>query len=203
METIESGGRTGRRPGGTSSRDAILGAARELFTAHGFKGATVRAIAAQAGADAALIRHFFGGKEGLFLAAMELPPDATGEVLAVFDAPAEEWGELLTRAYLSLWEDPDTAAPLRATLVSAFTNEQALQHFRAFLVATVLVPASRHLPPDDPELRLSLAMGHLIGVALARHLLVIPPIAAQDVDSLVSLVAPAVQRYLCGPLPRT
>lgn len=200
--TIDTGGKTGRRPGGASSRQAILDAARELFMLHGFKGATVRAIAAEAGADPALIRHFFGDKDGLFIAAMQLPPDATRDVLAVFSTPAEEWGTRLTRAYLLLWEDQSTAAPVRATLVSAFTNEQALAQFRSFLVAAVLEPASAHLPADDPELRLGIAMSHLIGVALARHLLAVPPIVRQEIDDLVELIGPSVQRYLTGPLPQ-
>ncbi|GAB3605601.1 hypothetical protein GCM10027413_10100 [Conyzicola nivalis] len=198
---IDAGGKTGRRPGGSSSRDAILDAARTLFTLHGYKGATVRAIAGAAGADPALIRHFFGDKDGLFAAAMALPADATQEILDVFTAPDDQWGERLTWAYLGLWERPETAAPLRATLVSAFTNDQALDHFREFLVATMLEPASRKLPPGEPELRLTVAISHLIGVALSRHLLKAPPIERQSLANLVALVAPSIQGYLTGPLP--
>lgn len=198
---IDTGGKTGRRPGGVSSRDAILDAARTLFTLRGYKGATVRAIAGEAGADPALIRHFFGDKDGLFAAAMELPADATNEILDVFTAVADQWGERLTWAYLGLWERPETAAPLRATLVSAFTNVQALDQFREFIVTTMLEPASKKLPGGEPELRLTLAISHLFGIALARHLLKTPPIARQNFADLVTLVAPSVQGYLTGPLP--
>src|ERR1044072_1427095 len=90
--TIDHGGRTGRRTGPGSSRQAILDAARDHFTRHGYKGATLRAIAAQAGGDPALVRHFFGGKDGLFAAAMELPPAAARGILGAFDAPPEPWG---------------------------------------------------------------------------------------------------------------
>lgn len=198
---IDTGGKTGRRPGGLSSRDAILKAARDLFTLHGYKGATVRAIANEAGADPALIRHFFGDKDGLFAAAMALPSDATHEILGVFSAPADQWGRRLTEAYLGLWERPETAAPLRATLVSAFTNEQALDQFREFLLATILEPASKKLTTSEPQLRLTVAISHLIGIALARHLMKAPPIAQQSLTNLTALVAPVIQAYLTGPLP--
>lgn len=198
---IDTGGKTGRRPGTVSSRQAILDAARDQFTQHGFKGATVRAIASQAGADPTLIRHFFGDKNGLFAAAMELPTDTPRRILGAFAAPVDQWGETLTRAYLSMWEDADTAAPLRAILVSAFTNDQALDQLRSFIIRTVLEPASRHLPPDDPTLRLTVAMSHLIGIALTRYILKAPAIREQSLDAVVAFVAPAIQRYLTGPLP--
>ncbi|WP_226345490.1 TetR/AcrR family transcriptional regulator [Agilicoccus flavus] len=199
--TTSEGGRTGRRPGPGTSRDAILAAARDQFTQHGFKGATLRAIAGRAGVDPGLIRHFFGDKEGLFTASMEMPPEAPAAVLGVFAEPVDEWGERLTRAYLSLWEDPDTAGPLRATVVSAFANDQALDRLRLFIVSTVLEQARPHLPADEPDLRLATAMTHIIGIALGRYLLKAPPLVAADLDVLVALVGPTVQRYLTGPLP--
>ncbi len=199
--SVSESGRTGRRPGPVSSRDAILAAAREQFTQHGFKGATLRAIAGRAGVDPGLIRHFFGDKEGLFTASMEMPPEAPAAVLGVFDEPVDEWGERLTRAYLSLWEDPDTSGPLRATVVSAFSNDQALERLRHFIVTTVLEQARPHLPPDDPDLRLATAMTHIIGIALGRYLLQAPPLVAADLDDIVALVGPSVQRYLTGPMP--
>lgn len=200
--TVDTQGKTGRRPGTVSSKQAILDAARDQFTRNGYKGATLRAIAAQAGIDPALIRHFYGDKDGLFLAAMEMPSEAVHRILAVFSAPDHEWGELLTHSYLSLWEDPATAAPLRATVVSAFSNDQAMDRFLTFVTSTVLEGARPHLPDDDPSLRLSVAMSHLISVAMARHLMKAPPIAARPLDQIVALVAPAIQRYLTDPLPQ-
>ena len=198
---IDANGKTGRRPGTGSSRQMILDAARDQFTQHGYKGATVRAIAGQAGADPNLIRHFFGDKDGLFAAAMELPPEAASTILAVFDHAVEEWGERLTRAYLTIWESPDTAAPLRAILVSAFTNDQALESLRSFLVSTALEPASRKLNMSNPGLRVTVSMSHLLGIALTRYILQAPPIREQSIDNLAALVGPTIQRYLKGPLP--
>lgn len=191
-----SGRRTGRRPGDTSNRDVILDAARSQFTQHGFRGATMRAIAAAAGVDPGLIRHFFGDKQGLFSAAMEAPP-----ILDCFTGPREEWGETLARTFLSLWEDPETAAPWRAMAASAFANDEALRRFREHAVAGVLRQGIPLLPPDNPGLRLSLAISHVIGTALARHVIQVPPLAAATLDELVALIGPTVQRYLTGPLP--
>ncbi|WP_344840235.1 TetR family transcriptional regulator [Actinocorallia longicatena] len=199
--TVDTGGRTGRRPGHASSRQAILAAARDQFIAHGYRGATLRAIAAQAGIDPALIRHFFKDKDGLFSAAMELPPEAAGLIAGAFDGPSDQWGEQLTRTYLALWEDPETAAPLRATLVSAFANDQARDRLRAFATNTILTTFGPRLPPDAPGLRLTLAVSHLIGIAQARHLIQAPPILAYDLDTIVAIVGPTIQRYLTGPLP--
>ena len=199
--TVDANGKTGRRPGPGSSRQTILDAARDQFMQHGYKGATMRAIAGQAGADPNLIRHFFGDKDGLFAAAMELPPQAAATVLAVFDGPIETWGAGLTRAYLSIWEDPLTAAPVRATLVSAFTNDQALERLREFLISVALEPASRRLTTSNPALRLTVSMSHLMGVALTRYILQAPPMRAPSVDELVALVGPTIQNYLTGPLP--
>lgn len=198
---VDTGGRTGRRPGPVSSRQAILDAAREEFTLRGFKGATVRAIAGRAGVDPALIRHFFGGKDGLFRASMEIPGEAFDAVLAVLDGPRDEWGERLVRGYLSLWEDPVTAAPLRATVASALGNEEAMDRFRDHLVSRVLAHMGPRLPQDDPGLRFAAAITHVVGIALGRYLLKAPPLVEHGVDDLVALVGPTVQRYLTDPLP--
>src|SRR5437763_17053508 len=72
--------RTGRRPGASSSREDILRAARKLFAERGYEGATMRAIAAQAGVDAALVVHFFGNKATLLGEAIDWPFDPDVEM---------------------------------------------------------------------------------------------------------------------------
>lgn len=198
---IDPGGKTGRRPGSVSSREALLEAARDQFMQHGYKGATLRAIASQAGADPTLIRHFFGNKDGLFAAVMQLPAGATQMLMDVFEGPENEWGVRLARAYLSLWDEPGTAEPLRAVLVSAFTNDQALEQFREVLVSVISDTAFRRLPQDNPGLRLTIAMSHLVGTALARYLMQAPALVEQSVDSIAELIGPTLQQYLTGPLP--
>lgn len=197
----DSAGRTGRRPGPVSSREEILQAARDRFTRHGYKGATMRAIAGDAGVDPGLIRHFFGDKEGLFIAAMELPIDALRIVLTALDGPRGEWGEQLTRAYLSLWDQPATAGAMRAGVASAFGNEAALATLREFVMSTVMEGLRPRLPDDDPELRLATAVTHIVGIAMGRYILRVPPLVEHSFEELVALIAPSVQRYLTDPLP--
>ena len=67
--------RTGRRPGSPDTRQVILEAARTTFAELGYAGASVRRIAAAAGVDAALVHHYFGSKEKLFLSTVEVPID--------------------------------------------------------------------------------------------------------------------------------
>ena len=67
--------RSGRRPGDSGTRTAILDAARESFGASGYAGTTIRGIARTAGVDPALVHRFFGSKESLFGASLALPFD--------------------------------------------------------------------------------------------------------------------------------
>ena len=63
------------------TRAAILAAAKVHFARSGYDGAFLRDIAADAGADAALINRYFGGKDGLFAAALKdsIRPDAISD----------------------------------------------------------------------------------------------------------------------------
>ena len=110
-----SRGAAGRRPGGPDTRGQILAAARKSFADKGFGGTTIRAVAAEAGVDPALVHHYFGSKDDLFLAALEIPVDPRALVPAVFEAGVDGGGERLLRLFLSVWDDPrHPAAAARA-----------------------------------------------------------------------------------------
>jgi AcrR family transcriptional regulator len=70
-----------RKRDAEATRAAILQAAKTHFARSGYDGAFLRDIAADAGADAALINRYFGGKDGLFAAALKdsIGPDTTRE----------------------------------------------------------------------------------------------------------------------------
>jgi len=196
-----AGGRTGRRPGLSGTRDDILRAAREEFAARGFRGATLRAIASRAGVDTALIRHFFGRKDTLFRAALDLPETTSRLIQAVAITSSDPGaGERLARTYLALWEDPLTRSVMQSMLASAVGHPDA-QALLARDFAAMVAEAVSHTSKDMPELRLTLAFSHLAGVAIARHISKAASLTALDLDSLVALVAPAIQQYLMGPLP--
>ncbi len=199
-EGAADGRRSGRRPGDPSTRTEILESARACFADNGFDRATIRDIAARASVDPALVIHYFGSKEQLFGAALQLPMEP-GEILArVRDQAPEDMGPALVRAFLSAWEPAETRVPLIATLRSAMTNETAMTLVRDYLERRVFGPITEALPADDAQLRATLVGSQFIGLAMLRHVAGIEPLASASVDELVAAVGPTVQRYLTGDL---
>src|SRR3954463_4488115 len=108
--------RRGRRPGSPDTRAAILTGARPLFAAHGYAGTTVRKVAATAGVDAALVHHYFGTKDDLFLAALQVPVDPRAVLSEVFAPGPDGAGARLLDAVLSVWDRPEARRPLVTVL---------------------------------------------------------------------------------------
>ena len=194
---------SGRRRGDSGTRQAILEAARDLFAAKGYQAATVRDIAAAARVDPALIRHYFGSKDDLFAATLHVPPELLHTAAAVLAGDASTLGERFVRAYLGFWEDAATAAPMRAIFRTAVTSDKAADLLLEFLQSRVLRELAPSLGTDRPELRALLASTHLLGVAIARFVVHVEPLASLDREALVALLAPTVQRYLTEPLTPT
>ncbi|TMD99513.1 MAG: TetR/AcrR family transcriptional regulator [Chloroflexi bacterium] len=188
--------RPGRRSGPTVSRGDILAAARRLFAERGYDGATIRAIAQEAGVDAALVHHFFGTKEQVFVAAMELPFQPADLLPQLVGGPREQVGERFVRLFLALWRDPERRAPVLALLRSATTNEQAAEMIRQFVTEALVTRVAGAL--GVPPLRVTAAASQLIGLAMVRHLIGVEPLASADEEEIVRLVAPTIQRYLDG-----
>lgn len=199
--------RRGRRPGESGSRESILTAGRELFAELGYSAASLRAIAACAGVDAALIAHFFGDKSALFEEA-SCPtaqiPGALLEALAQSHSAdgRPDSGAGLAMAYLACWENPATANSLLAVGKSAPSHQGAMERLRTVLSPSDLDRARPFVAPDSVEIRLALAMSHLHGIAVARHVIEVPALATPTLEELVSAVAPAIQHYLTGTLTR-
>lgn len=192
--------RGGRRSGQSGTRDAILGSARAQFAEHGFDRATIRGIATAAGVDAALVHHFFGTKDELFAAALELPFDAAvmPDLLA---GDADGVGERVVRHYLGVWVDPVTGPHLQAVFRSVASRPEALDTVRRFVVERVLEPVAASLGRDRPALRAELLGAQLVGVAFARYVVGLPHLQDLGLEELVALVAPSAQRYLTEDLP--
>jgi AcrR family transcriptional regulator len=186
--------RAGRRPGPTETREEILAAARRLFAEQGYDGATIRGIATEAEVNAALLHHFFGTKQQLFVAAMNLPVNPVEELPHLLSGPVEETGERIVRMFLGIWGDARSRAPFLALLRSVAGNEQAATMMRQFIMRTVLsrIAESRGVPP----LRAAAAAAQLIGLVMLRHVLEIPPLVTATDDEIVALVAPVIQHYL-------
>ena len=185
--------RPGRRPGPTETREAILGAARELFGERGYDGATIRAIAGQAGVDPALVHHFYGSKENVFVAAMRVPFNPAEALPHILDGPREEIAERLLRFFLGVWNDPDSRAAFLGLVRSGMTNEAAAAMVRQFLQQALVARATDAL--GIPPLRAEAAMSHLIGMMMMRYVLRLEPLASSGEDELIRVVAPSIQRY--------
>jgi AcrR family transcriptional regulator len=191
----------GRRPGGPDTRGEILAAARESFAHKGFAGTTIRAVAADAGVDPALVHHYFGAKDDLFLAALEIPVDPRALVPAVFEPGVAGAGERLLRLFLSVWDDPAARLPLIALVRSGLSQEAPETLLQQGILRMVLQPLRAALPVAEADRRVQLVASQLIGLVMTRYLLALEPLASMPVDDVVAWVAPTLQRYLDGPLP--
>jgi AcrR family transcriptional regulator len=190
----------GRRPGASSSRDDVLAAARAEFAASGYEGATMRAIARRAGVDPALVSHHFGSKEGLFAAAVELPFDPAAVLPRVVAGDLDGLGERLVRFFLAVWEDPAGRQRFAAVLRGAVTHERSAELLRGFVTTEVVGRVAAALDVPDAPLRASLVGSQLVGLAMVRYVVGVPPLAGADLEQVVAAVAPTVQRYLTGDL---
>ena len=190
--------RRGRRPGGVDTRGAILEAARRMFGTSGYHAATIRAIAAEAEVDPALVMHYFGTKEDLFAASIRLPLRPAEAADAILADGIEGAGRNLARLFFDVWESPASRDALLAMLRGAFDTAEGALALREFITAAMLERVAGRLEGDDPHLRTTLAASHLIGVAVLRYVVGFEPMRDAPVDRLVDEVAPRIQTYLGG-----
>lgn len=193
-------GARGRRPGSPDTRNAILEAAREMFAAAGYSGASVRAIAARAGVDAALVHHYFGSKDALFAAAAAMPIDTREILVPVAAAGPDGAGERLLRVFFGIWDDPELRLPMLGfarTLLDP--GSQALA--RDAVERIILEPVGVALGISEPRLRMSMVGTQMVGLVMLRYLVAVEPLASTPAESLIEVYAPTIQRYLTEPLP--
>jgi AcrR family transcriptional regulator len=191
--------RTGRRPGDSGAREAILREARQSFGSAGFSGTTIRGVARAAGVDPALVHHYFGTKGELFAASLELPFDPSVVVPALLAEGMDGLGERVVRTFLGAWDASPGQGPLLALLRSAVSDETAAQSLRDFLTRVVLRPLAHAAGPERAELRASLAASQVVGLAMARYVVRLEPLASATPDELGPLVGATLDRYLRAP----
>jgi AcrR family transcriptional regulator len=192
--------RTGRRPGRSGTREAILTAARESFTASGYDQASIRDIARRAGVDPALVHHYFRTKRELFAEAIDLPMDLVAILEAFVGGDRDQIGERVVGLLLSVWDSRTDRSPLVALVRSAVTREDAARMLREFLVSVLFERLAEALRSPDAKLRASLAASQMMGLLIARYIVRIEPLASLPAAQVVATVGPNVQRYLTGDL---
>ncbi|MCB5170312.1 TetR family transcriptional regulator [Streptomyces bambusae] len=186
-------------PGGLQERIRL--AAREEFAARGYDKTSVRGIAKAAGVDPALVHHYFGTKEEVFEAAVEMSIEPALLVPALLGQGPDGVGERLARYFLGVWENPATRAPLLAVVRSAVTHEAAAKVLRRLVLRRLLERVAAELDVPDPTFRAELAASHMIGIAFLRYVVQVEPLASAPPDTIVAMVAPTLQRYLTDPAP--
>jgi len=177
----------------------LIEAARAVFAENGYERATVRSIAARAGVDAAMVNHWFGGKEGLFAQAVLKLPFEPQELFGVLrDGPADELGARIARTFLTRWDGAggETFQALVRSIAGHNAASTVLREFFSRFFAQLLAD----LGMDRPELRMALCASQLVGMGLIRYVAQFPPMMAAEVETLVTAVAPTLQRYLTGDL---
>ena len=175
----------------------MLAAARTAFAERGFDGATIRGIATAAGVDPALVHHYFGTKDKLFLAAIEAPANPADLLPEVLAGGRDNLGENIVRMLLRVWDGPMRPAAL-ALVRSAVGNEWTAKLLREFLVTQILrrVVGTLGLPAAEREARGAMAASQLVGLVMTRYVLKLEPLASASRESLVAAIGPSVQRYL-------
>jgi AcrR family transcriptional regulator len=190
--------RTGRRPGVSGTREAILDAARRAFAEQGYQQATIREVAELAGVDPALVHHYFGTKQDLFVAAVQLPINPVERLTAVLAEDREHVGERMIGVFLSVWDHAANTSPLLALVRSAVGDEHAAAMLREFITEEVLGQIARQLGSPDARLRATLVGSQLIGLMMARYIIKVEPLASAPAGQVAAAVGPTLQRYLTG-----
>ncbi|MCI1660125.1 TetR family transcriptional regulator [Bifidobacterium psychraerophilum] len=206
----------GRRKGATVTREAILKAAIKLFAELGYEGASLRAITRSAGVDVALVRHFFGDKQGLFEEAVLRQGYGSLKLLMHNDYVGTPAHRMLT-AYFAMWENEETALTIRALFRTALESEE--NRNRLVEIISALLKESIHTLANSQEaesgsekrgsedhqseygvtLRTQLIAAHLLGVGVTRYVLKLKPIAVVPTDELIERLEPVITSYISDP----
>ncbi|RBQ16696.1 TetR/AcrR family transcriptional regulator [Spongiactinospora rosea] len=197
MTEPKTHGRPGRWRTGAESRQRILAAARKLFHEHGYGGTTVRAVAAEAGVDAAMVFYFFGTKQGLFGAALEMSEHVPPAIESVFAGGLDGIGERMIRTVVESIERSDRA-PLLTLTRSAATHDESEALLLEYIDREFTGRLAAMLDTPDAAERAGMVAVQILGLAVARYIVRIEPVASASVDELVTRFGPLVQHCLTG-----
>jgi AcrR family transcriptional regulator len=200
--TAEAERRRPGRPAGTSdTRERILASARELFAQNGIDKTSIRAVAAAAGVDPALVHHYYGTKQQLFAAAIHVPIDPMEVLGPLRDTPVDKLGYTLPKVLLPLW-DSELGKGFIATIRSLLAGSE-VSLIRSFLQEVIAVEVGSRVdnPPGTGMIRVQFVASQLVGVVMARYILELDPFKSLPVEQIAETIAPNLQRYLTGDLP--
>ena len=193
--------RPGRPAGASDTRERIRTSARELFAQSGIDKTSIRAIAAAAGVDPALVHHYYGTKQQLFAAAIHVPIDPMEVLGPLRDTPVEKLGYTLPSLLLPLW-DSEVGKGLIATIRSLLAGSE-VSLLRSFLQDIIGAEVGTRVddPPGTGLIRVQFVASQLVGVVMARYILELDPFKSLPIEQIVETIGPNLQRYLTGDLP--
>ena len=173
---------------------------RGQFSERGYDRTSLRSIAAEAGVYPALVTHFFGSKQRLFVEVVELPFDPAETLPQVLAGDLEAIGTRLAELIVGLLETPEARARIMGVVRAAASEPEAARMVRELLMREVWAPAAALLGGDDAELRMNLVGSQVVGLVMARYIVGAEPLASLPADELVAAIGPTLQRYLADPL---
>lgn len=183
--------RTTRKPlRSQPTRDRILEAARRLFCDEGYERTTIRAVAAEADIHFSMVMRYYGSKEGLFAAAATFDldfPDLT-------QVARDQMGRTLVRHFLKRWEARDRDLPglLRVCITHPDGRALLLAIFRKQIAPMI----ARITGPRHAAERAALIATQMLGLALTRYVLELPPVVGLSQDVIVQRIGAVLQTHL-------
>lgn len=195
------GGR-GRRAGKPNTKAAILAVARRRLLAEGYHRLTMRAVAAEAGVDTALISYYFGSKKGLFGAALALAANPPDVLRAAIEGDIDTLPERVLHSLVAAWDDPVRGTPLRMMAAAAGHQQDLARLLRDVLQTEMTQQLANRFGGVDATARAAAFGAQLAGLILTRYVLAIEPIASMPVKDLVRFAAPGLHAAMRGPAAR-
>jgi AcrR family transcriptional regulator len=200
-DTTKRRRRSGRRPGDSGTREAIAAAASRQFAELGYDKASLRSIAREAGVDPSLVLHFFGSKQGLFIAALGPPVQPEHILPLLLTGDPAEAGLRLARFILTLLESEDGRRRITGLVRAAASEPDAARMMREVMEQQVLGPVAEQLAVDNPRVRASFIGSQVVGLVMARYIVGVEPIASLDPETVIATLGPIWQGLLSDPLP--
>jgi AcrR family transcriptional regulator len=195
-----SGRKAGRPVGASGTRDLIATEARRSFATHGFERTTIRDVAAAADVTPALVMHYFGSKERLFVETMAIPFDPAYAVATLLEGERSRLGFRLAAFLLDAFDDPRSRAVLLGRIRAAVGSPDAAALVREKITGELIGPLSRSLGVDEPDLRAGLASTALMGFAVTRFIVEIDAVAALTRERAEAYLGRQLQQALVEPL---
>lgn len=188
---------------GSTARDDIVAAARGQFAERGYPTTTLRSIADAAGVDTRLISHYFGSKHALFTEVFELPFDPQRLVASLSDIDRKDRPAALATFAVGVLDTPASRDLMTGLLRSGMSEPGAAILVRDILAQRLLPIIAQLAAPDRREVRASLIGSLLAGLAMGRHIIGLPDLAALPAADLIAAITPVIAHYLDGELPVT